>query len=113
MKKSSASSRRAKPLRAREKSIKNNTRKRDRELQALLRLPDQEIDTSDIPEVTDWSRAMVGKLYRPIKEPVTIRLDADILAWLKSAGPGYQTKINGLLRKAMPSTSALTNKSRS
>jgi uncharacterized protein (DUF4415 family) len=56
---------------------------------------------------------MVGKLYRPIKEPVTIRLDADILAWLKSAGPGYQTKINGLLRKAMPSTSALTNKSRS
>ncbi len=44
---------------------------------------------------------MVGKFYRPIKEPVTLRLDADIIAWLKSGGPGYQTRINALLRTAM------------
>jgi uncharacterized protein (DUF4415 family) len=81
--------------------MKITDRKRDRETQALLRLRDQEIDTSDIPEVIDWSKAVVGKFYRPIKEPVTLRLDADILAWLKAAGPGYQTKINGLLRRSM------------
>ncbi|HXJ05891.1 MAG TPA: BrnA antitoxin family protein [Candidatus Acidoferrum sp.] len=73
----------------------------DPELQALLRLRDEDIDTSDIPEITDWSKAVVGKFYRPIKSPVTIRLDADVLAWLKRSGPGYQTRINALLRQAM------------
>jgi len=43
----------------------------------------------------------VGKFYRPIKEAVTLRLDADVLAWLKSGGPGYQTRINAVLREAM------------
>ena len=73
----------------------------DPELQALLRLRDEDIDTSDIPEITDWSKAVVGKFYRPIKSPVTIRLDADVLDWLKRSGPGYQTRINALLRQAM------------
>ena len=72
----------------------------DPELEALVRLRDQDIDTSDIPEITDWSKAVVGKFYRPIKSPVTIRLDADVLAWLKRSGPGYQTRINALLRQA-------------
>jgi uncharacterized protein (DUF4415 family) len=72
-----------------------------RELRALVRMRDDEIDTSDIPEVVDWSKAVVGKFYRPIKAPVTIRLDADVLAWLKSKGRGYQTRINKLLRAAM------------
>jgi uncharacterized protein (DUF4415 family) len=102
MKKSSGSSRHAKRPRESGRPMKRGVRNRHGELQALQRLRDQDIDTSDIPEVTDWSRAVVGKFYRPIKEPVTIRLDADIIAWLKAAGPGYQTKINGLLRKAMP-----------
>ncbi len=73
----------------------------DPELQALVRLRDEDIDTSDIPEITDWSKAVVGKFYRPIKSPVTIRLDADVLDWLKRSGPGYQTRINALLRQAM------------
>jgi uncharacterized protein (DUF4415 family) len=73
----------------------------DPELEALVRLRDENIDTSDIPEITDWSKAVVGKFYRPIKSPVTIRLDADVLAWLKRSGPGYQTRINALLRQAM------------
>lgn len=62
---------------------------------------DASIDTSDIPEVRDWSSAVVGKFYRPIKKPVTVRLDADVTAWLKSQGPGYQTRLNKLLRAAM------------
>jgi uncharacterized protein (DUF4415 family) len=66
-----------------------------------MRLRNDQIDTSDIPEVVDWSKAVVGKFYRPIKEPITIRLDADVVAWLKSNGPGYQTRINALLRSAM------------
>jgi uncharacterized protein (DUF4415 family) len=66
-----------------------------------MRLREQDIDTSDIPEVKDWRRSVVGKFYRPIKEPVTIRLDADVLDWLKSQGPGYQTRINALLRQLM------------
>lgn len=59
------------------------------------------VDTSDIPEVKDWRRAEVGKFYRPIKKSVTVRLDMDVLAWLKSQGAGYQTRINALLRRAM------------
>ena len=71
------------------------------EILALARLRDEDIDTADIPEVKDWSRAVVGKFYRPIKEPVTLRIDTDVLVWLKSEGPGYQTRINSLLRAAM------------
>jgi uncharacterized protein (DUF4415 family) len=45
--------------------------------------------------------AEVGSLYRPIKKPVTLRIDADVLAWFKKHGPGYQTRINQALRKVM------------
>ena len=72
-----------------------------KELKALRRLKDKDIDLSDIPEITDWSKAVVGKFYRPIKKPLTIRVDADVLAWLKAQGKGYQTRINSLLREAM------------
>ncbi len=81
--------------------MKAGTERQDEDLAALVRLRDEEIDTSDIPEVKDWSKAVVGKFFRPIKEPVTLRIDADVLAWLKSEGPGYQTRINTLLREAM------------
>jgi uncharacterized protein (DUF4415 family) len=78
-----------------------HTENQDRELAALVQLRDEDIDTSDIPEARDWSRSEVGKFYRPIKEPVTLRIDVDVLVWLKSEGPGYQTRINALLRSAM------------
>jgi len=71
-------------------------------LAALVRLRDEDIDTADVPEVKDWTRAVVGRFYRPIKEPVTIRLDADVLDWLKSQGPGYQTRINAYLPPLLP-----------
>lgn len=74
---------------------------RDKQLTALREMKDEEIDLSDIPEITDWSKAVVGKFYRPVKKSVTIRVDADVLAWLKSQGRGYQTRVNSLLREAM------------
>jgi len=64
-------------------------------------MKDSDIDTTDIPAISDWSKAVVGKFYRPIKKPLTIRLDADVLAWLKGQGKGYQTRVNALLRTAM------------
>lgn len=76
-------------------------RKRNKEIAALGKMKDGQIDKSDIPELPDWSDAVVGRFYRPVKQPVTIRIDADVLAWLKSKGKGYQTRINRLLRAAM------------
>jgi uncharacterized protein (DUF4415 family) len=81
--------------------MKRKVKRIMREIANLAALPDEKIDTSNIPELRDWSGAVVGKFYRPIKEPVTIRLDADVLAWLKSQGRGYQTRINYFLRQAM------------
>lgn len=40
-------------------------------------------------------------MYRPVKKPVTLRLDADVLAWFQRAGRGYQTRINQALRRVM------------
>lgn len=81
--------------------MRTNTRKLDDEIAALIKMRDEEIDTSDIPEVKDWSKAVIGKFYRPRKEPITIRLDAEVVAQLKAGGPGYQTRINALLRSLM------------
>ena len=77
------------------------TKKQGNEIAALLALRERDIDLSDQDEVKDWSDGIVGKFYRPIKKPVTVRLDADVLAWLKAQGKGYQTRINILLRAAM------------
>lgn len=77
------------------------TRKQRKQIEAIAAMKDSDIDISDIPERKDWTGAVVGKFYRPIKRPVTVRLDADVLAWLKSQGRGYQTRINSLLRSAM------------
>ena len=81
--------------------MSNSNRQVARDLAALREQRDEEIDLSDIPELTDASRAVIGKFYRPIKKPVTVRLDADVLGWLQSKGAGYQTRINALLRQAM------------
>jgi uncharacterized protein (DUF4415 family) len=108
--KRSESSRRAKRHGSKAKRTSAGTG-RDRELAALIAQRDQDIDTSDVSEVSDWSKAVVGKFYRPIKAPVTLRLDADVLAWLKSQGPGYQTRVNALLREAMTSGSTHGNDS--
>ena len=73
-----------------------------KKLEKLAARPDWEIDLSDIPEIREIpSDAVIGKFYRPRKETVTIRLDADVLAWLKASGSGYQTRINDFLRLLM------------
>jgi uncharacterized protein (DUF4415 family) len=76
---------------------------RKRRLQKLSRRPDNEIDTSDIPELTEkfWQNAVRNPFYRPLKQQLTLRLDADIIAWLRRQGRGYQTRANALLRDAM------------
>ena len=83
--------------------MKKLTKRQASQLEALREMKDEDIDLSDIPEITDWSNAVVGKFYRPVKQSLTIRLDADVIAWLKSQGIGYQTRINSLLRAAMTS----------
>lgn len=82
---------------------RSTSKQRQRELAALAALPDERIDTSDIPELTEEQlrSAVRGQMYRPVKRPVTMRLDADVVAWLKEGGPGYQTKANALLRREM------------
>ena len=76
--------------------------------QRLARMKDKDIDTSDIPELDDefFKRA---ELRVPPKQPVTLRLDADVLEWFKSQGQGYQTRINKLLRRYMESQQSRTN----
>ena len=70
------------------------------DLQALEELPDDQIDTTDIPEILDWTGAKRGVFYRPVKQQITLRLDADVTSWFKAhaqGGRGYQTDINRAL----------------
>ena len=73
------------------------------ELKALAALPDSQIDYSDIPPLTDefWKHAVKNPFYKPTKQATTVRVDADVLLWLKGQGKGYQTRINAILREAM------------
>jgi uncharacterized protein (DUF4415 family) len=83
---------------------KQLTREQLAELNRLAVLPDHEIDTSDAPELRDWSGAKRGLLYRPVKQQLTLRLDADVVAWFKThatSAEGYQTRINRALREYM------------
>lgn len=66
----------------------------------LVAMEDKDIDTSDIPELDD-EFFRKAELKVPLKQPVTLRLDSDVVAWFKSQGQGYQTRINKLLRAYM------------
>ncbi len=74
-----------------------------RQIKQLKALEGRPIDTSDIPELpaSAWKDAVRGKLYRPVKRAVSLRLDSDVIAWLKKDGRGYQTRANKLLREKM------------
>ena len=99
MKKPSALSPRAKP------PVKSAaSTKRSPELKAELKLRnrrDSALDLSDAPPLPDWSGAQRGRFYRPVKQPVSLRLDADVVAWFKTGGERYQSRINGVLREYM------------
>lgn len=79
------------------------TKQQREDLQRLRDMPDDQIDTSDAPEILDWSNARRGMFYRPVKQQITLRLDADVLSWFKDhagdGGRGYQTEINKALRE--------------
>ena len=79
------------------------TDERRKELARLDALPADQIDTSDIPELDEafWKNAIRNPFYKPTKTATTVRVDSDVLAWLKSQGKGYQTRMNAILRRAM------------
>ena len=79
------------------------TEKQKAELEVLSRRPDDAIDYSDIPPLTEefWKNAVRGRFYKPTKTSTTVRIDSDVLAWLKSQGKGYQSRINAILRREM------------
>lgn len=74
-----------------------------KELAALAAKPERKIDFSDLPATTakDWQGATRGQFYRPLKRQLTVRIDADVLEWLKAEGKGYQSRLNDILRTAM------------
>jgi len=76
---------------------------RKRRLARLAERPDAEIDFSEIPPLKQsfWENAVRNPFYRPIKRQLTVRLDADVVAWLRQHGKGYQTNLNRMLRQAM------------
>ncbi len=79
------------------------TARQRNEITALAAMPDSEIDYSDIPRLPEsfWKNAVRNPFYRPVKRQVTVRLDSDVIAWLRRQGKGYQTRLNHLLRAAM------------
>jgi uncharacterized protein (DUF4415 family) len=117
---SAASSAPAKPVRTKGEPMKKGTSKRltseqRAELKSLAALPDNAIDTSDAPELLDWSRAKRGLFYRPVKQQLTLRLDADVVAWFKShttSNEGYQTRINRALREYVQGQASRIRRSR-
>jgi uncharacterized protein (DUF4415 family) len=79
------------------------TEEQEAELAALRAQTDEEIDYSDIPPLSEdfWKNAVRGRFYKPIKTSTTVRIDSDVLAWLKAGGKGYQSRINAILRREM------------
>lgn len=72
-------------------------------LDKLATMRDEDVDISDIPELPaeNWAFARRPALYKPVKKPVTLRLDVDLVEWFKGHAPegGYQTEINRVLRR--------------
>lgn len=76
------------------------SKKSKTERNRLPRVPDGGIHVDDIPQL-DEAFFRVAEWRPPIKQPVTIRIDNDVLEWFRSRGKGYQTQINRLLRRYM------------
>jgi uncharacterized protein (DUF4415 family) len=79
------------------------TEKQKAELTAVAARPDSDIDFGDIAPLTDefWKNAVRGKYYKPIETSTTVRVDSDVLAWVRAQGKGYQSHINSILRRKM------------
>ena len=79
------------------------TEQQQAEIAALNAMPDETIDYSDIPPLTEefWQNAVRNPYYKPTKTATTVRVDTDVLLWLKSKGKGYQARMNAILRTEM------------
>jgi uncharacterized protein (DUF4415 family) len=93
MKKSAKRVATGRPLRAKQR----------KDIAAIAAMKGEDIDHPDIPRLPEgfWKNAVRNPFYRPLKQQVTLRLDADVIAWLRMQGKGYQTRLNNLLRAAM------------
>jgi len=88
-------------------TLKTLPKVRKKDLDRIAAIKDEEIDFSDIPEIKGLSGLhprLDKNMYKPIKVAVTCKLDADIVAWLKQGGKGYQTRLNSILRHVMTHT---------
>jgi uncharacterized protein (DUF4415 family) len=79
------------------------TPKQQAELAALAMRPESALDTADTPPLAEdfWRNAVSGRFYKPTKTSTTVRIDSDVLAWLRAQGKGYQSRINAILRREM------------
>jgi uncharacterized protein (DUF4415 family) len=79
------------------------TAKQRAEVAALAAQTDKQINKSDIAQLGSdfWKSALSNPFYKATKQSTTVRLDSDVLQWLKSGGSGYQTRLNAILRDAM------------
>ena len=95
---------------------KKLSKSQQRELAALAAMPDREIDTSDISEIQSLSRGIRGMFFRPVTQPVTIRLSAPDLAvarhLAKDKGIPYQTYIKSLLHEALQRAASTRTRAR-
>jgi uncharacterized protein (DUF4415 family) len=90
-------------LSPRGRGIAVNKKSIESDLARIDRMRDAGIDYSDIPPLDKSFLKKATAAWPPAKKQLTIRLDADVLAWLKGHGKGYQTRINRILRVAMES----------
>ena len=85
-------------------SLENLPRPTKEDWDRVDAIKEKDIDYSDIPEITDFSKFRPWEqrqMFKPVKIAVTCKLDADIVAWLKQGGKGYQTRLNAILRQVM------------
>jgi uncharacterized protein (DUF4415 family) len=100
-KKKLGSSRPERRVRASEMFTAPLTDRQRKELEQLALLADSAIDFSDAPAIKTARRVQIGRFYRPVKEQISLRVDADVLAWFRSRGGKYQSYMNEVLRRAM------------
>jgi uncharacterized protein (DUF4415 family) len=84
---------------------RSTTRKTETDWERIAAMKDEDIDLSEIPEVTPemFARGVLRRNFEPMprKKQLTLRIDSDVVEWYKKQGRGYQTKINALLRAYM------------
>jgi uncharacterized protein (DUF4415 family) len=64
---------------------------------------ERSLDRAEVPQLppAQWAKGAIGKYYRPLKSQISVRVDNDVLDWLRSKGEGHLTRINAILRKQM------------